>query len=83
MEKQRMSVIKICTNPDIKSRVIQLYEKECRPLKETAAMIGCSNNTMMVALGVLGYPYEPFFKERVETQKLKVKKALEKRKKNG
>ena len=34
--------------------------------KELATKFGCSNNTMMITLGVLGYDYEPWAKDQVE-----------------
>ena len=34
--------------------------------KDLATEFGCSNNTMMITLGVLGYDYEPWAKDQVE-----------------
>jgi uncharacterized protein YjcR len=41
------------------------YEAGVSP-KELATKFGCSNNTMMITLGVLGYEHEPWAKEQVE-----------------
>jgi len=47
--------------------------------KKLATEFGCSNNTMMITLGVLGYEYEPWAKEQVENKLEAIKRDKEKR----
>ena len=41
-----------------------------------AELYGCSHNTMMVVIGMLGYPVENWCKPRIEKQLENVKKIL-------
>jgi len=50
--------------------------------KELAKEFGCSNNTMMITLGVLGYEYEPWAKEQVERKLEAIARDKAKRVKN-
>lgn len=57
-------------------RVVDLYRDKGEEIskayeigkhyKELATDFGCSNNTMMITLGVLGYPVEPWAEEQVK-----------------
>lgn len=62
-----------------KSQEIEKRYEAGANYKELAIEFGCSNNTMMITLGVLGYDYEPWAKEQVENKIAVLKRDKEKR----
>ena len=77
---KNFKVYELCLVDDNRTRIEQYYVNEARTLNEVASLIGCSNNTLMVALGVLGYEVEPWTKERVRTQKIRINNLIKSRK---
>lgn len=64
-KKKHVRVLDLVKN---KGTEIEKEYEDGADYKKLATKFGCSNNTMMITLGVLGYDYEPWAKEQVENK---------------
>lgn len=61
------------------NEIDKAYSQDNETIRDLAVIYNCSHNTMMITIGMLGYPVENWCKESVEKKLEYVAKQKEKR----